>query len=245
MTTPTWGDLLNYHCSLKWARIDQQAILNPFYEDMATRRYNYSASKDASSCRLVFLKDVLKNPENKTLVRHGRFIWCRNLKYEGKDLTGLRQISFTVDKGQKRFTAREDTVLCVPSKTFINNNRYFRNKETTFRAFSSVFGYQNTMNMMFKNSDLDREDFVKKINEDNPHKPGTLVAARQGYFHPTTSATQLPPSEEWNKEHPYGIIIGPSFDNNDYAGREYYRVKFGETTYERVHPVQMEIINEV
>ena len=245
MTTPTWGDLLDYHCSLKWVKENGETVPNPFYEDMATRRYNYAASKDLSSCRLVFLKDVLKDSNNSTLVRGGRFIWCRNLKYEGSGPTGLRQISLTVDKGQKRFTVREDTVLCIPSKTFINNNRYFRKKETTFRAFSSVFGYKNTMNMMFKNSDLDQEDFAKRIGEENPYKPGALVAARQGYFHPSTTAPHLPPSEEWGKEYPYGIIIGPAFDNNDYAGREFYRVKFGGTTYERVHPIQMEIVNEV
>ena len=45
--------------------------------------------------------------------------------------------------------------------------------------------------------------------------------------------------------HPYGIILAPSFNNTDYSGREFYRVRFGGTTYEKVHPVQMEIINEV
>ena len=108
-----------------------------------------------------------------------------------------------------------------------------------------MFGYKNTMNMMLKGSGLERGDFVKRVSEDNPHKPGTLVAARRGYFHPTTSAAGLPPSEEWDEEYPYGIIIGPSLDNNDYSGREFYRVRFGGTIYERVHPIQLEIINEV
>jgi hypothetical protein len=245
MTIPTWDNLLHQHCTLKWYKLDKESLLNPFYEDMATRRYNYASSPDVSSCRLVFLKGVLEDSNNKTLVRNGRFIWCRNLKYEGRSYCGLRRISFTVDRGKKRFVVRENNVLCVPAKTFINNNRYFRNKGTTFKAFSSVFGYKNTMNMMFKNSDLDREDFVKRINEDNPHKPGTLVSARQGYFHPTTGVAELPPSQEWNKDYPYGIIVGPSFDNGDYLGREFYRVKFGGTTYERIHPIQMEIVNEV
>ena len=33
--------------------------------------------------------------------------------------------------------------------------------------------------------------------------------------------------------------------NEEFIGREFYRVRFGDTTYERVHPVQLEIINEV
>jgi|TARA_R110000824_G_scaffold201598_1_gene385630 hypothetical protein len=236
---------MNQHCGGKWLKIGNESTLNPFYEDIAARRYNYAPGKDLSACRLVFLKDVLKDPRNKTLVRNGRFIWCRNLKYEGRESSGLRRVSFTVDKGQKRFLVREDNVLSIPSKTFINNNRYFRHKDTTFRAFSSVFGYTNTMTMMLQNTDLDRNDFEQMVKDDNPHKPGTLVAPRLGYFYPTANGAGLPPSEAWDTEHPYGIIIGPSFNNNDYAGREFYRVKFGATTYERVHPIELEIINEV
>ena len=47
------------------------------------------------------------------------------------------------------------------------------------------------------------------------------------------------------QQHPCGIVLGRSFDRDDYMGREFYRVRFGDTTYERVHPVEMEIINEV
>jgi hypothetical protein len=244
---PTWGELHDYHCTIKTVdntRFDDTPYgtrttkPNPFYEDMASRRYNYASASDSSAFRLVFLKDVLRNPDNKTLIRKGRFIWCKNIKYEGRNKEGLRQISFTVDRGKKRFFVSENNVLCVPSKTFINNNRFFRAKEKTFIAFSSVFSYSNTFNMMLRNSSLDRQDFQALIDRDNPYKPGTLVAPRLGYFYPQApDVTRLKP--------PYGIIIGHSFDNNDYSGREFYRVKFGETTYERVNPIQMEVINEV
>jgi len=240
---PTWADLFNYHCTSRWYKVNEESFTNPLYEEMSTHRYNYASSSDMASCRLIFLKGVLEDTANKTLVRNGRFIWCRNLKYEGRPSGGLRQVSFTVDKGQKRFVVDENNVLCLPSKTFINNNRYFRNKETTFKAFASVFAYKSTLAMMLKNSELTREDFMKKVSEENPHRPGTLVGPRQGYFYP--DAGSVPPSGEWDKEHPCGIIIGTSFGHGDYSGREFYRVKFAGTIYERVHPIQLEIINEV
>jgi len=250
----TWGDLLKYHCASKWLTdgLLPHHVRNPCYETISTRRYNYSTSSDVLSCRLVFLNGVLDKPENKTLVRNGRFIWCRHLKYEGVDeSTGLRNISFRVDKGKKRFYVSENEVLCLPSKTFINNNHFFRHKETIFRAFSTVFGYKNTLNMMFKNSDLGltRDEFLEKIKKDGPYRPGTLVAPRKGYFYPTSVAMDQSWSrkypEDLSAEHPYGIIIGSSPDNSDYSGREFYRVRFGGTTYERIHPIEMEIINEV
>jgi len=245
MTTPSWGDIQRYHCGVKWCKRGEESVLNPFYEEMATRRYNYSASPDTNACRLVFLKNVLKDPRNKTLVRYGRFIWCRNLQYGGRNTQGLREISFTVDKGQKRFRVAENNVLCIPAKTFVNNNRYFRYKDSTFKAFSSVFGYKNTMSMMCKNSPLTRVELEQKVADDNPHKPGTLVSARLGYFYPTGKIGHEASSAHPECDHPYGIILAPSVDNNDYAGREFYRVQFGETIYERVHPIQMEIIHEV
>jgi len=137
----------------------------------------------------------------------------------------------------------EDNVLCLPAKTFVNNNRYFRQKGTTFKPFASVFGYKNTLTMMAKNSHLTRKEFMKQIHADNPHKPGTLVAPRRGYFYPTATPPSTPTWRE--TDHPYGIILASSSDNNDYSGREFYRVKFGGTIYEKVHPVELEIINEV
>tara|TARA_R100000808_G_C2149755_1_gene158264 strand:+ start:475 stop:1233 length:759 start_codon:yes stop_codon:yes gene_type:complete len=252
MSTPTWGDLDKYHCNAEWvkSRTNGQvtsSVPNPFYEQLASRRYNYSVSRDSSSCRLVFLKGVLKDPRNKTLRRSGRFIWCRNLRYEGADpSTGLRKISFTVDKGKKRFTVLENEALCIPANTFINNNRFFKKRESTFRAFGTVFGYSNTRSMMYRSAKSefpDRDDFFAKLQEDCPYKPGTLVRARQGYFYPDPHTRSAPYDKE--EEYPYGIILAPSQGNSDYCGREFYRVRFGQTTYERVHPVEMEIVNEV
>jgi len=218
-------------------------IANPFHEEVATRRYNYSPATDISAVRLVFLKGVLEQKGNNTLRRSGRFIWCKNLRYEGRSPKGLRQLSFTVDKGQKRFTVSEDNVLCVPSKIYVNNNRYFRQREKTFSSFSSVFGYKNSYKKMAINGGYTLEEFHEIVDKDNPFKPGALVAPRLGYFYPQPSPEQAAVIDK-NQQHPCGIVLGPSF-LDDYIGREFYRVRFGSTTYERVHPVQMEIINEV
>jgi len=129
MSYPTWGQLIDGFCSVKKD--------NPYYEDFACRRYNYASSDDRNSCRLIFLKDVLCDEGNKTLRRKGRFIWCKNLKYEGRNTDGVRSISFTVDKGQKRFCVGENNILSLPSNFCVANNRFFRQKEKTFFPFSS------------------------------------------------------------------------------------------------------------
>jgi hypothetical protein len=177
-------------------------------------------------------------------VREGRFIWCKDLEYKGLSENGLRQISFSVDKGKKRFTVEENNMLCIPSKSFVNNNKYFRSKEKVFKGFSSVLSYDSAINMMARWSKTTQQNICDQINRDNPFKPGTLVAPRLGYFYPMTANPHLehPPLSE---THPYGIILGKSFTNNSEIGREFYRVRFGTITYEAVHPVQMEIINEV
>ena len=186
MSFPTWGDLFDNYCSHTTIKTSLGLKQNLFYEEFARRRYNPSPISDTSCCRLVFLKDVLHNPTNKTLCRQGRFIWCKNLHYEGRDDNGYRQISFTIDKGKKRFKVSEKNMLCLPSKVFIHNNRYFRS--------NSVGDTKQNMS---------------------------------------------------GRDHPCGIILGKSLVDNDYVGREFYRVRFGNTTYEKVHPVQMEILNEV
>lgn len=236
MNFPTWGDLIDLHCTVKRTRYKDE---NPFYESMSVRRYNYSSDSDSDRVRLVFLKSVLKDSRNKTLRRDGRFIWCKNINYEGLNELRLRTFSFTVDNGNKRFLVAENECLCVPSKSFINNNKFFRKKDKTFVPFSSVFAYEKSLAMMAKNSDLGVKEFKSLVEKDNPHKPGTLVIARQGYFYPESfNAEPIKPEED----HPCGIILGKSFISSDYISRELYRVRFGNVTYEKLHPVQMEII---
>ena len=88
------------------------------------------------------------------------------------------------------------------------------------------------------------ESFSAKIQADNPFRPGTLVRPRLGYFHPEVDLKEQGSKFNYNNPHPVGIILGAALMEN-YLGREFYRVRFGSTTYERVHPIQMEIINEV
>ena len=255
MNFPTFRELMESHCTVKRLKTDHlitgsarrvysdlHGMENPHFEQFSVRRYNYAAGSDSNSVRLVFLKDVLENSSNKTLRRHGRFIWCKNLNYEGRGPDGFRHISFTVDDGKKRFKVSENNALCIPSKIYINNNKYFKNSQNTFVNFSTVFGYDNSVKMLAKQQGLDNGDFRELLIKDNPFKPGTLVSPRTGYFYPDPDAIS-----DVLADHPPGIILGPSFKPNhrDYVGREFYRVRFGDHTYEKVHPVQMEIINEV
>jgi len=247
---PTWNDLTQGHCHREWIKVAGIPQPNPLFEELASRRYNFSAVPDSDACRMVFLKPVLEYPANKTLVRGGRFIWCRNFRYDGIGKDGFRHVSFTIDKGSKRFFVSERNVLCIPSKNFINNNRYFALRERTFRPFSSVFGYSNALAIMAKSAGCTVADLAKRVREDNPFRPGTLISPRVGYFYPQkkeyvpgrVNNTETPPDDS---EHPCGIILGKSFTNSDHYGREFYRVKFSHITYETLHPVQMEIINEV
>jgi hypothetical protein len=239
---PTWADLRDLHCTSPIISKDSNRLAeNPYYEDFAQRRYNYSPLLDKERFRFVFLKSVLSDSNNKTLVRGGRFIWCHGLLYEGRDEDGLRKVSFSVDKGCKRFVVSESNILSVPSKIYVSNNKYFRTKDKTFNSFSSVFGHRNCIQSMAKNGGYSLEKFEQIISDDNVFKPGSLVAPRLGYIFPEIKPgmeTQL------STEHPCGIILGTSF-LDDFIGREFYRVRFGDHTYERVHPIQMEIINEV
>lgn len=254
MSLPTFSELRDSYCTSRifryaqdgrrrWAHSHSETNENPHFEEFSIRRYNYAPSADVSSIRLVFLKDILNNPLNKTLRRGGRFIWCKNLEYDGRGDDGFRQISFTVDKGKKRFQASENNILCIPSKIYINNNRYFRNNQNTFANFSTVFGYSNSLKMMAKNQGLGNESFMELINKDSPFKAGTLVSPRKGYFFPLSEKDSF----NANSLHPPGIVLGPSLitKRSDFIGKEFYRIRFGDHTYERIHPVQLEIINEV
>jgi len=88
------------------------------------------------------------------------------------------------------------------------------------------------------------EEMSDLVRKDSPYRPGTLVIPRLGYFYPVVELRENHPGSRHNA-HPCGLVLGPALDNNSDGGREFYRVRFGETTYERVHPVQMEVVNEV
>lgn len=45
--------------------------------------------------------------------------------------------------------------------------------------------------------------------------------------------------------HPVGVVLGRARNVSPHSGRELYRVSFGDTIYEEIHPIQLEIINEV
>ena len=234
MKFPTWHELKNQHCSVRQP-------VSPFYEAFANRRYNYAASSDPNSCRLLFLKDVENDYHNRTLRRNGRFIWCRNLNYEDTSSDGFRMVSFTVDAGSKRFMVEERNILCIPNQACVANNRYFRSHHKTFHPFSSVFSYKNAIRMMAKTSGCEKNVFLDKIEKDSPYKPGTLIVPRLGYFYPEEGTFPESLSAS-HREHPCGIILGPSLIDNTYITKEFYRVRFGKTTYEKIHPVQMEIV---
>ncbi len=148
MSYATWRDLFDNYCSNKTVGNSVTGKNNIFFETLSHRRYNPSPIDDKDACRLTFLNSVLQDPVNKTLCRQGRFLWCKNLQYEGRSAEGYRRASFTVDKGNKRFFVTERDMLCIPSKLFVHNNRYFRSKLKTFTAFSTIFGYRNTIKMM-------------------------------------------------------------------------------------------------
>lgn len=244
MSFYTVGELLDSYCTIKSIYSSGRYFSNenPYYEDFSTRRYNYSPSEDRHKIRLIFLRSVLLDPNNKTLRRGGRFIWCKNILYNGRDDKGMRTISFTVDNGNKRFVVAEDECLCIPSKSYVNNNQLFRTKDKTFFPFSSVFSYDKAIKMMSKGKGIDPEKMKKIIKEQKPFRPGTLVGPKKGYFYPMASLNSPYIRDE---KHPCGIILGESFLENKHINREFYRVRFGDITYEKVHPIQMEIINEV
>ena len=288
----SWYDLADNFCA---RRTSLGKVVNPYYESFATRRYNYAKSVDRKSLRLVFLNGVGKEKVNKTLVRDGRFIWCKGLRYEGNSSDGTRVLSFTISKGKKRFMVGENNILCLPSTVYVNNNAFMRNYDKIFTAFSSVFCYDKALKVMMKNDKREWssfEEFESHIIEKSPYKTGSLVSARMGYFMPNRDKlsskmeslvlSYCSENNCHNKQyeltdilshrdkflykgnntelianffqwcethsgaiHPYGIILGRSRDTSSYAGRELYRVNFGGTIYEQVHPVQMEVINEV
>ena len=269
MKQSTWYDLADHFCARQSSLIDGGK--NKYFERFAARRYNYAHSAPIGAVRLVFLSDAAKSKNNKTLFRDGRFIWCKKLKYEGRDEAGYRMISFTIRNGNKRFHVSEQHVL--------------------------VFDYREAVKIMKRNDDgrwQDLDDFMDYLRCESPFRPGSLVGAKKGMFFPRLKKLQDTMSvlskefcettghlkhntrldeyltgrspvhlgqqdelrgvfrqfNEWCQDrpeatHPVGVILGRARNVSPHSGRELYRVSFAETIYEDVHPIQLEVINEV
>lgn len=293
MSNHTWYDLADHFCAREKSLMDGGD--NQYFERLAARRYNYALKSNPGAVRLVFLRSAAESPTNKTLLRNGRFIWCKNLRFEGVTENNLRKLSFTIGKGQKRFTVTEQDVLVIPGNIYINNNSFFRKYEKVFSSFSSVFACRECLKIMKRSDGYDwksLDEFAEYIRSYAPFRPGTLVSPRMGFFVPRISKLQDKVADlsakfcqeksinnrkqelisylsgrdyittdqnllklfndfnEWCKEepsaaHPVGIVLGQARDVSPYSGRELYRVSFAETIYEKVHPIQMEVLNEV
>ena len=295
MKQSTWHDLADHFCARQSSLIDGGK--NKYFERFAARRYNYAHSAPIGAVRLVFLSDAAKSKNNKTLFRDGRFIWCKKLKYEGRDEAGYRMISFTIRNGNKRFHVSEQHVLAIPHNIYINNNSFFRKYNKIFSSFASVFDYREAVKIMKRNDDgrwQDLDDFMDYLRCESPFRPGSLVGAKKGMFFPRLKKLQDTMSvlskefcettghlkhntrldeyltgrspvhlgqqdelrgvfrqfNEWCQDrpeatHPVGVILGRARNVSPHSGRELYRVSFAETIYEDVHPIQLEVINEV
>ena len=162
---------------------------NPYYEHFADRRYNYATSSVPTGVRLVFRDGVKENPTNKTLARKGRFLWCKNMRYEGIGDDKYRHISFTIASGQKRFNVTERDFLSIASNVYVNNNSYFKKYNKVFTSFSTVFAYRDALKMMKRNDGYrgDVDEFADKLSADSPFQPGVLVYPRKGYLFPRLS----------------------------------------------------------
>ena len=299
--TPSWLDLVSMFSSSRLTLLGEE---NKLYDKAATRNYYPSTSVDKYSLRLVFLSTVSEDYRNRTLDRRGRFLWARNLRYEGVDADGLRQISFTLDKGSKRFTVSESEVLCLPSRASVRSSstkHNFNPPPLAYTSFSSVFEYDNALKQLHRKSGVaDYETYVSTLTAASPFKPGTLVSPRLGYFLPKRSSfvgvasaatdqffDEVPsllssantrvefldtltsalafsdslvyktPIEiikiirafgDWCSssrgfEHPYGIVLSRNYQPHQRStGKEFYRVNFGGTIYEKVMPIQMEVL---
>jgi hypothetical protein len=287
MKQHTWYDLADHFCARPNSLVDEGK--NKFFERFAARRYNYAHNPPPGSVRLVFLKEVANNKNNKTLSRAGRFIWCKHLKYEGRSDEGYRMISFKIGDGNKRFHVSEKHTLAIPHNIYINNNSFFRKYNRIFSSFASVFDYRDAVKVMRRNDDAqwdDLDDFADYLRCETPYRPGTLVQPKKGMFFPKLSKLQETMSvlvkefcetkgflqhadrlndylagrsithlnrndELWEAFrhpaaiHPVGVVLGRSRNVSPHSGRELYRVSFADTIYEEVHPVQLEVINEV
>jgi|TARA_R110000803_G_scaffold194928_1_gene258098 hypothetical protein len=293
MTTKTWYDLADHFCTREKSLLDGGD--NQYFERLAARRYNYAKKSTPGAVRLVFLQSAGADSTNKTLLRNGRFVWCKNLRYEGINKDSLRKLSFTIGKGKKRFVVTEEDVLVIPGNIFINNNSFFRNYSKVFSSFPSVFNCRECLKIMRRSDEYDwgsLDEFAEYIASYTPFRPGTLVQPRLGLFIPKIDKLEEKMSElsglycdasalnskrgdlisylsgrdyittdkalldlfhgfrDWCEEeplakHPVGIVLGRSRNISPHSGKELYRVSFAETIYEQVHPIQLEVLNEV
>tara|TARA_R110000851_G_scaffold26843_2_gene75664 strand:+ start:1013 stop:1894 length:882 start_codon:yes stop_codon:yes gene_type:complete len=293
MTTKTWYDLADHFCTREKSLLDGGD--NQYFERLAARRYNYAKKSTPGAVRLVFLQSAGADSTNKTLLRNGRFVWCKNLRYEGINKDSLRKLSFTIGKGKKRFVVTEEDVLVIPGNIFINNNSFFRNYSKVFSSFPSVFNCRECLKIMRRSDEYNwgsLDEFAEYIASYTPFRPGTLVQPRLGLFIPKIDKLEEKMSElsglycdasalnskrgdlisylsgrdyittdkalldlfhgfrDWCEEeplakHPVGIVLGRSRNISPHSGKELYRVSFAETIYEQVHPIQLEVLNEV
>lgn len=293
MATKAWYDLADHFCAREKSLLDGGD--NQYFERLAARRYNYAKKATPGAVRLVFLQSAGEDSTNKTLLRNGRFVWCKNLRYEGINKESLRKLSFTIGKGKKRFVVTEKDVLVIPGNIFINNNSFFRNYNKVFSSFSSVFKCRECLKIMKRSDEYhwsSLDEFAEYIASYTPYRPGTLVQPRMGFFIPKIDKLKEKISElsglycdasalnskrgdlisylsgrdyittdkalldlfhgfrDWCEEeplakHPVGIVLGRSRNISPHSGRELYRVSFAETIYEQVHPIQLEVLNEV
>ena len=109
----------------------------------------------------------------------------------------------------------------------------------------SVFGYPELLKDMHRNQENTGEqlhDFLQRLKEESPIKPGVLVSPRVGLFRPIATSGKLSntPAEMF----PYGLVIRQETAKyQELYGRELFTVSFGGNIIENVHPIEMEIVN--
>ena len=302
MSLPTWHDLADSFCSRETSLL--QCGENEHFERLAVRRYNYVTPRPGQA-KLVFLKSAsIHNPENATLVRDGKYVWCEGFSYEGKTETGHRQLSFNAPGVRKaRFTVSERDVLTIPNHAHVSNNAWFRRKyNKLFIPFRSVFSNESVIQGIADSEGIDSQTAYRRFMiDESPYVPGTLVAPRHGLFYPdlVQASSKLDElvqafcdehgASDWLRHrlrtylsfgdrttfdhrishhvadyvkwattqptalHPPGVVYCQARTADEVARlieadqpvRELYHVNFGGTIYKEVHPIQLEIINEV
>ena len=242
-TEKTWSNLRKFYSCYP----DIAGEKNPFFEPFTHKRYNPSRIKDNRRFRLIFLNRTLDEyPEYKTLIRDGRPVWCENMKYEGVS-DNLRYFSFNLRGGKKRFTISENYCFLLPSRLYVYPSwpsRLGKSKSLCARL-GSVFGYPELLKDMYRNQDNTNEkfdDFLQRLKEESPIKPGVLVSPRVGLFRPIAASNKS--SGAAAEMFPYGLVIRQETAKyQELYGRELFTVSFGGNIIENVHPIEMEIVD--